>query len=189
MSDFLRKNRLKLCHRNFTILFTQKFTRSKEIRHLMLTLGAISRNTLLLVCNLYESSPQGNLLGDPPRSLPACASSGVSCLRCKGLCMVEAQQLIQSSDLHTASSALGDPSLSLECEMGTTLRAKGALILVSPDLLRPATCDFPSHNTGKIAIFRGLQSGHFACIAWENRMSQRVGNRGSLILGHLRPSG
>ena len=49
---------------------------------------------------------------------------------------------------------------------------------------------------GKGAIFSGdsLQNGHFPCISWENRMSQGVDNRGSLIsaalasgLGALRP--
>ena len=45
-----RENRLgglKICHRSFTTLFTQKFTRSKDISHLVPSLGAISRNISL----------------------------------------------------------------------------------------------------------------------------------------------
>ena len=41
--NFSLENRLRNCHRNFTTFFTQKFTRSKEICHLAITLGAISR--------------------------------------------------------------------------------------------------------------------------------------------------
>ena len=36
------ENRLKIGHQNFTTFFTQKFTISKEICHLVLTFGAIS---------------------------------------------------------------------------------------------------------------------------------------------------
>ena len=37
------KKKLNICHLNFTTFFTQKFTRSKDICHLVLTLGGISR--------------------------------------------------------------------------------------------------------------------------------------------------
>ena len=37
------QKRLKIGHQNFTTFFAQNFTRSKEICHLVLTLGAISR--------------------------------------------------------------------------------------------------------------------------------------------------
>ena len=41
---FFRKNRLKICHQKFITFFTLKFARSKENCHLVLTLGALSRN-------------------------------------------------------------------------------------------------------------------------------------------------
>ena len=43
LSIFPWKHRLKICHRKFITFFTQKFTRSKDIYHLVLTLGPISR--------------------------------------------------------------------------------------------------------------------------------------------------
>ena len=44
--NFLEGNSLKICHQNFTTFFTRKFTITKEICHLVLTLGAISRKSL-----------------------------------------------------------------------------------------------------------------------------------------------
>ena len=40
---FPRKKSLKICHQNFTTFFTLKFTITKELCHLVLPLGAISR--------------------------------------------------------------------------------------------------------------------------------------------------
>ena len=44
LSVFPRKNSLNICHQNFTTFFTLKFTLTTEICHLVLALGAISRN-------------------------------------------------------------------------------------------------------------------------------------------------
>ena len=40
--NFPSKYSLGICHQNFTTFFTMQFTISKEICHLVLTLGAIS---------------------------------------------------------------------------------------------------------------------------------------------------
>ena len=55
LSIFPRKNSLEICHRNFTTFFTLKFRMTKEICHLVLTLGAISRNKFFQSSGVRES--------------------------------------------------------------------------------------------------------------------------------------
>ena len=54
--------------------------------------------------------------------------------------------------------------------------------LVSPDFLPPARCDFSHARKGKWPLSRVfLWKCRFPFLAWENRISREVENRGSLI--------
>ena len=55
--NLVPRNSLKICHQNFTTIFTLKFTGSKEVCHLVLTLGAISHKEHTVFTKTFKTTP------------------------------------------------------------------------------------------------------------------------------------